>query len=123
MEVVVTRSIRGKTDDPDEKYAYFWEGVVSEIEAANVTFVREPVTADVTIVLGGKWENPAILHGKKVLVFTPAEWMMGKLAPPKGWKLIEPVLEAYYDEFISIIGESPKRAAKKVLAYIESAHS
>jgi hypothetical protein len=65
-------------------------------------------------------ENPTIVKGRKVLAFKPQDWFPN-INPPKGWMLYEPVLRYYYDDFIDLSGLSPKKAAKRIIEYIDEA--
>jgi hypothetical protein len=79
-----------------------------------------PRDADLSIVLSGLMENPTIVKGRRVLAFKPQDWFPS-INPPKGWMLYEPMLKYYYDDFIDLSGLSPKKAAKRIIEYIDEA--
>jgi hypothetical protein len=79
-----------------------------------------PRDADLSIVLSGLMENPTIVKGRRVLAFKPQDWFPS-INPAKGWMLYEPMLKYYYDDFIDLSGLSPKKAAKRIIEYIDEA--
>ena len=69
----------------------------------------EPVDCDVSVVLGGRLENPLALKGKKVLAFKKDEWRMVK------WDMVfRMILEEYYDDFIDTTGLNPEGTLRRI---------
>jgi hypothetical protein len=63
----------------------------------------DPVDCDISVVLGGRLENPLVLKGKKVLAFKKDEWRM------LGWDTVyADILREYYDHFIDTTGLNPE---------------
>lgn len=94
-----------------------WKETIEHLERRKRTVYTEPVEADLSIVLSGLLENPAIVRGKRVLAFKPQEWMP-EIPPPKGWMLYYPILQKYYDDFIDLSGLNPRKSAKRIIEYI-----
>jgi hypothetical protein len=94
-----------------------WKQIIEHLEKRKFEVCNEPRDTDVSIVLSGLMENPAVLKGRKVLAFKPQDWMP-EIPPPKGWMLYEKVMRLYYDEFIDLSGLNPKKSAKRIIEYI-----
>jgi hypothetical protein len=111
MEVAVATTKR--TEKLDK-----WDEIVKHLEKRRVPVLRNPsADADVTIVLGGLFENPAMIKGKRVLAVKPTDWF-SSVPPPKGWFLYRDMLKAYYEDFIDLSGLNPKRSAQRIKEYI-----
>lgn len=69
----------------------------------------KPETADVSIVLDGRYENPLAVTGKKVLVYDKDMW-------GHRWELFEPVLSEYYNRMVDVTRMSSKQKADIILS-------
>ncbi len=116
MEIVVLKSTR-YPKMPDGRQNW-WEEVMDHLKRRKTKCYCEPQEADVSIVLSGMFENPALVSGKKVLAFRPQEWVPS-IPPPKGWMLYSGVLAKYYDDFIDLSGLTPRKSAKRIIEYID----
>jgi len=90
-----------------------WEKVINGLRLDGVKIYNQPQDADVSIVLSGKHENPAMLKGRKVLAFDAGEWIKF-MNPPNGWIAYAIVLEEYYDDFINLSGMTDSDKIKTV---------
>jgi hypothetical protein len=116
MEVVILKSKR--YHDFKFNLKPFWQNLEEQLENRKHIIHRKPREADVSIVLSGLYENPVLVKGKRVLAFKAQEWIAG-VAPPHGWRLYEPVLKEYYDDFIDLAGLDSKKSAKRIIEYID----
>lgn len=94
------------------------EAIIKELRKKNLEVFDTPTNADISIVISGYYENPAILKGRKVLVVDVTEWFKG-LPAPNGFKLAQPVLEEYYDDFLNLSGMKPGEKAIEIKKYID----
>ena len=118
MECVVLKSTRyNRTFAGMDVY---WPEVEKHLKKRGVETLSEPVGADLSVVLSGMFENPSILKGKKVMAFKPQEWFPG-VPPPMGWNMYREMLGFYYDDFIDMSGLNPKKAAKRIIEYMDEA--
>lgn len=67
MQVAVIKSKR----DLNEGH---WIKVIDGLEKEGISVSFKSVPADVYLVLGGRFENPLALNGKRILFFHKAEW-------------------------------------------------
>jgi hypothetical protein len=95
-----------------------WGEITDHLNRRKHKVYDSPRDADVSIVLSGMMENPAIIKGRKVLAFKPQEWILN-VPPPKGWMLYKPILELYYDDMIDLSGLNAKKSAKRIIEYID----
>jgi hypothetical protein len=114
MDVAIHKNSR---HGPDKNW-FNWKEVIDHLERRGQKCYEEPQDVDVSIVLSGVFENPAILKGRKVLAFKPQDWV-SHIPPPKGWMLYKNVLQLYYHDFIDLSGLSPKKSAKRIIEYID----
>ena len=96
----------------------YWPQVVEHLKKRDFETLSEPVQADLSIVLSGMYENPTAIKGRKAMAFKPQEWFPG-VPPPMGWNMYKELLGFYYDDFIDMSGLSPKKAAKRIIEYID----
>ena len=92
-----------------------WQDLITALKRSGQGVCDYPEQADTTIVLGGKYENPNLLAGWKVLAFDAIEWLE-YAPPPFGWNCYRTVLEEYYDSFLNLTG---MQARKRVQTIIE----
>ena len=101
------------------RYNHDTEELVHAVSERGVPVYVEPLEADVSIVISGYCENPAILHGKKVIAFDATEWF--KSAPvPKGWSLVAEVIEKYYDDGLNLTHMDVEQKADAIVEYVKS---
>jgi hypothetical protein len=71
--------------------------------------------ADTHVVLGGRYTNPLILKGRKVLLWKSEDWLTKDI-----FKMIyEPVIKEYYDALFCVDGMSPQAVVTKVRSYCD----
>ena len=73
---------------------------------------------DISIILGGKLENPLAVPGRRILVFNQDEWT----PKGRGWKHFwHGVLKHYYHDLLDVTGcETPNDAADEIIKYMET---
>lgn len=98
-----------------EKDKWGWEYVLDFLEREGIPTGHNPESVDVSIVLGGKTENPLVFCGKRVLAYDAYEWIPG-LPPPAGWKFYHRTLVEYYDEFIDLTGMTVQERVDKLIS-------
>jgi hypothetical protein len=107
------RIIKAATPDTND-----WKGIISGLEDADIKVSHEAGEADCSIVLGGRFENPAVLDGEKILFYIPSYW------PPSannaGFKFFQPVIKEYYDEMIEV---SESNAVDIITKYVRRKQS
>jgi len=87
--------------------------LVDGLRLAGLKVYQEPRDVDVSIVLSGKYENPSLLKGRKIIAFDAVEWLKF-ITPPYGWDNYKIVLEEYYDDFLNLTGMEPAQRVKAV---------
>jgi len=72
---------------------------------------------DYSIVLGGRFENPLCLSGKRILAYNEKEWR----PYPGGWtSFYGPIVKEYYHDFIDLTPcETVEQAVGEIIGYIE----
>lgn len=80
-----------------------WGKIIAALKRKGLKVHYKPVKADVYIVLGGRFENPLCMKGKRILVFHKSEW-----APSEtGWDYwYGHLMQEYYDTLIDCTGAS-----------------
>ncbi len=94
----------------------YWK-YVADFLSKSVPVDSDIAPADVSIVLSGRFINPLILNGKKVLAFDAMEWLHN-VPLPIGFDAYRVVLEEYYDDFIDLTGLNVQDRVDKILTYI-----
>ena len=100
------------------EYKSFWRDTEDCLFHFKIEVLRGPIDADMSIVLSGLFENPAMPKGKKVLAFKSQEWI-SCASPPQGWKFYESLLQHYYDDFIDLSSLDPKQSAQRIINYMK----
>ena len=97
-----------------------WKEVVILLKEGGIDVLSKPEKADVSIVLSGTWENPGVLEGKRILMYSIGDWMEKEPEIVRKYKfeLWRPVLEEYYDELISLTGMDNKTKAARIIKKI-----
>ena len=86
-----------KATTPDLKK---WKTIMNDLATAGFRVTTRPQKADLSIVLGGRFENPLAFKGYRVLAYNPGHW-----PPPvrnAGFAFFKPLLEEYYDELLEV---------------------
>jgi hypothetical protein len=87
--------------------------VLEYLEDNGVPIYSKAVDSDLSIVIGGKFENPIALKGKRVLFYDKGEW-------GGAWPLFGFIATAYYDEVIDLSNLSSSEKAGRIREYIEA---
>lgn len=119
MEIAIFKSSRYPRDSQGGDRGG-WKHIITALNKRKFDVSDSPRDVDVSIVLSGLMENPALVKGRRVLAFKPQDWMP-EIPPPKGWMLYESTMAQYYDEFIDLSGLNAKKSAKKIIEYINEA--
>lgn len=98
----------------------FWQHVAGFIRDAGYTVDKDKSDADVSIVLSGRFENPLIFKGKKVMAYDAMEWLRN-VPIPWGFESYKVILDEYYDDFIDLTNLNVQERADKVIEYIRGA--
>ena len=72
-----------------------WNEAIEDLGEINIEVLEDYSPADVSIVLDGRYENPAVLDGKKILVTKESLWN-------NTWSMFMAILPEYYDEIAKI---------------------
>jgi hypothetical protein len=76
---------------------------------------------EMTVVLSGQFENPMLIHGKRVLFFNKHEWFPCVKDKDNAWDtMYRDIVKHYYDDMIDITGIHPRAAAQRVMDYIDA---
>lgn len=75
-----------------------WDEIITDLGGIGIEVFEEYSPADVSIVLDGRYENPAVLDGKKVLITDESLWN-------NAWSMFMAILPEYYDEITKITGD------------------
>ena len=94
-----------------------WQYVADFIRKEGYTVDTDKSDADVSIVLGGRFENPLIFKGKKVMAYDAMEWLRN-VPIPWGFEAYKVILEEYFDDFIDLTNLNVQERADKVIEYI-----
>lgn len=104
-------------DGLDHKH---WGGIIEGLREQGYKVHGVPEQADVSIVLGGKMENPLCFSGKRVIVFYPPEWVPF----PYGGQLFGQIIQHYYHDHINLGNEDDIGLKTRViLEYIKKAEN
>ena len=106
--VKVHSSSRGQTYNVD---------IINGLRLAGIKIYKEPQDADISLVISGKHENPALLKGKKVIVFNSRDWIPF-MNHPTGWLQYKKVLDEYYDDYLNITGLDTAKKVEKIRDYV-----
>jgi hypothetical protein len=95
-----------------------WKSVINGLMNKGFEVSFFPEKTDLSIVLGGRFENPMVFEGERVLFFNPSQW------PPSannaGFKFFQPVIKEYYDEMIEV---SESNAVDVITKYVRRKQS
>jgi hypothetical protein len=92
-----------------------WSYVLDFLGREGIPTGYTPELVDVSIVLGGKHENPLVFCGKRILAYDANEWLQG-LPPPTGWNFYHRVLVEYYDDCIDLTGMTVQERVDKLIS-------
>ena len=101
------------------RYIADTEDVVHAVSSKGVPVYMHPVEADVSVVISGYFENPAMLYGKRIIAFDATEWF-NRMPIPKGWRMVAPIVQAYYDEGLNLTHMDVEEKANAIVRYVES---
>lgn len=94
-----------------------WDATVNYLIQNGVPVNSDSVESDTFIVLGGQFENPLCLNGKRILLYKKQEWYPSIMS--QGWDVMySNLLKHYYDEMIDCSDDSPKDILEKVRCLI-----
>lgn len=82
--------------------------VINLLEQMGYDIYPHPRKCERAIILCGKYENPTVLDGYKVLFYHKNEWV-GQ------WDFFQPILEEYYDEMIDATELSLQQTAETII--------
>ncbi len=85
-----------------------WRPIIERLEEFDIRVHGESSKADISIVLGGQFENPLALTGKKILFYNKKDFR-------SGWEIYKFVLTEYYDELIDTTEMGGDQIVKEVL--------
>lgn len=88
-----------------------WTKLIEILKETEGEVYFRPEPADISIVLSGRFENPTLLTGKRILFCIPSEW-------GRYWEEYKLILEAYYDEIHDFAGKNDRQKADMILQYI-----
>ena len=101
------------------RYIADTEDVVHAVSSRGVPVYVHPIEADVSVVISGVFENPAMLWGKRIIAFDATEWFTG-MPVPKGWTMVAGVIEKYYDDGLNLTHMDVEEKADAIVKYVES---
>jgi hypothetical protein len=84
-----------------------WVKVIECLYLSGYKVFNSPRKCDISIVLGGKVENPEVFCGEKILIFHDGEW---KVHGP----FFKEILSEYYDLIVDVTGLHFRDIAKKI---------
>ena len=96
----------------------FWQHVAQFIRDKGYPVDTDKSEADVSIVLSGRFENPLIFKGKKVMAYDAMEWLRN-VPLPWGFNAYKEILEEYYDDFIDLTNLNVEERVEKIIEYIK----
>ena len=70
------------------------DDIITILSRSGIKVYRNYSPADISIVLDGRYENPIVLDGKKILITDELLWN-------KTWAMFMAILPQYYDEIIT----------------------
>lgn len=108
MAVVKIFQTRRSKDD--------WADIIKILKEKGYTVCDNYSPADISIVLDGRYDNPTVLDGKKVIAYDETLWK-------KTFPMHKTVLVHYYDDFIDITDLDTDQIVEKLGEYIETQKS
>lgn len=84
-----------------------WKDVIDGLGELDIKVFQSRGSADISIVLDGRYENPNFFDGKKILIVDKDFW-------GPSWNLFQEVLPVYYDKIVDVTDLSAKEKVEKI---------